>query len=109
MFDLFKGRRERKYLIAEIKKEFPKEEQDPLDNEVELLHKGLDEGNNIYVRYFLLKKSKFNEAELEVSENKNDNEEVRKDTDAKARALALYDRWVKLNKMKDIRTESSAQ
>ena len=95
MFNLLKRGRKRKALVEEIKKEFPKEEkQDPLiNNEIELLHRGLDEGNNIWVRDFLLSKSEFSRAELAIIDNKSGNKEA---TDAKARALALYDRWIKL-------------
>ena len=94
--DLFKKGRKREALVEEIKKEFPEEEdQNPLDNEIELLHRGLDEGNDIWVRDFLLGKSEFSKAELAIIDEKSE-KEIEEATDAKARALALYDRWMKL-------------
>lgn len=84
---------QKKDLIAEIKKEFPKEGGQ--GNERELLHKGLDEGNNLYVENFLLSESEFNIAELAVVDDKS-KEEIKEATEAKARALALYDRWKKI-------------
>ena len=96
MLNPFEKKRMKQNLIKEIKEEFPKEEkQDPLDNKIELLHRGLDEGNNIYVRDFLLEKSEFNIAEPAIVDDKN-KKEIQEATDAKARALALYNRWIKL-------------
>ena len=97
MLNPFEKKRMKQNLIKEIKEEFPKEEkQDPLiNNEIELLHRGLDEGNNIYVEYFLSMKSEFSRAELAIIDNKS-RKELKEATDAKARALALYDRWIKL-------------
>ena len=98
--DLFGKKQKRKDLIAEIKEEFPKEgEQDLLDNEIKLLHKGLDEGNNIWVRDFLLKKSEFSKDELAITELAvidGNEEELEKVTEAKARALVFHDRWINL-------------
>jgi len=94
--NLFKKGQKRKDLIAEIKREFPKEgEQDPLRNEIKLLHQGLDEENNLWVRDFLLRESEFNVVELTSIDEKG-GKVYEEATKAKARALALYDRWIDL-------------
>ena len=90
MLNPFEKKRMKQNLIKEIKEEFPKEEkQDPLiNNEIELLHRGLDEGNNIYVEYFLSMKSEFSRAELAISDNKS-RKELKEATDAVSSQLDL--------------------
>ena len=86
MLNLFKKKQMRKNLIKEIKKEFP-------DNE--LLHKGLDEGNNPFVEDSLLSNSRFSLDELAVISEKEE-EEIKKIVEAKDRALTFYNRWREL-------------
>ena len=95
MLNPFEKKRMKQNLIKEIKEEFPKEEEEHPNNEIKLLHEGLDKGNNIYVKDFLLRKSEFSRAELAIVDDKNE-KEIQEATDAKARALVLYNRWIKL-------------
>ena len=79
-------------LIKDIKKEFPEKKKDLLNNKMELLHIGLNEGNDPWVENFLYDNSQLSVVELAIIDKK-DEEELSKAIEAKARVLDLYSRW----------------